>query len=104
MTNNEPLQRAAVYRPCAATYLVLDGIPGLLLIFAIVTTLGIPSANTWPLVFLLFAILILVHIWIASHRIIVDNSLVVYRTMRGATSIAFSEIRDVLRAGSDSKY
>jgi hypothetical protein len=80
------------FRPALSTYLVLDGVPAILL--AAYVGLSLHGARAWNVVAVIGAILALIHFWIRSHLLVVSDTEVRYRTWFGAKSIALSDVKD----------
>jgi len=89
------------FHPCVSTYVVLDGI--LVVVFGgflTLSALGMP--NAWIIAVLSLALLVVVHAWIASHRLVLSHSILEYRSLWRTEAIAFSQIEDFeFRVGWD---
>ncbi len=81
----------AVIRPCASTYVVLDGMPGLLLAGYI--ALWLSGRDVFAVVLIIAGVLAFVHLWIRSHSVVLSDSGLRYNTLLGSRTVAFSEVK-----------
>jgi hypothetical protein len=80
------------FHPALSAYLVLDGIPAILLVAYI--GLSLHGARAWNVVAVLSAILAFVHIWIRSHSLVLSDTEIHYHTLLRTKGIALSDVKD----------